>query len=252
MQLPDGAVHLCLCNADVVQDLASCRQLLSADELARCERFPEGNRTEAVLTRALLRSSLSRYSTVDPADWRFAAAAQGKPYIESPRSDLKFNLSHSNGRIVCAVSKNLELGVDLQYCDLERNTGRLARRYFSTAEAATLGACEEPGKTDLFFDLWVLKEARTKATGGAVAAGLGKYGFDLSQPGVIASQHSDASYLLWEYGQHHRLALCAPGRALAATDVQVFRWQPLAGYEAQGLSLRACGGMGGPVPPGLL
>lgn len=247
MQLSPGTVHLCLCEVDVVEDWTSCRHLLCADELLRCERFPEEHRTEAILTRALLRASLSRYSSVDPADWRFAAAEHGKPYIASPASELKFNLSHSGGRVVCAISQDMELGVDLQICDSQRNVERLARRYFSGEETAALEVCEGSAQLELFYDLWALKEARTKAAGGAIAAGLGKYRFDLPEPGVITSSSGDASYFLWDSGPQHRLALCVLSRSLAAADVQVFGWQPEAGYEAHRLPLRAVGGLVAPA-----
>ncbi len=247
LALSAGAVHLWLCEVDRVKNPRSFCQLLSAGELQRCQRFPEQLRPEAILTRALLRTSLSRYQQVDPVDWEFAAAELGKPHISSPASGLAFNLSHSAGWIVCAVSVDMELGVDLQFCDPDRNVERLARRYFNAVEAAIIG---QGSDRQLFYDLWTLKEARTKAVGGAVAAGLGQYGFDLSRPGIIEADPFGASHFLWDLTPSHRLALCVPGHSLAVTDVQIYQLQSAGNYQAKELALRAAGGLGDPAMAG--
>jgi 4'-phosphopantetheinyl transferase len=241
--LSAGAVHLWLCEVDSVEDPQFFCQVLNADELQRCQRFPEQYRSEAILTRALLRASLSRYDQVDPADWEFSIAEHGKPAISSPSSSLAFNVSHSEGWIVCAVSVGMELGVDLQFCDPDRKVGRLARRFFSEAEAVTLSRRSDSEQRELFYDLWTLKEARTKAAGGAIAAGLGRYGFDLSKSGIINADNPDASHFLWELTPHHRLALCVPGQSLAVSDIQIYRALLPGNYQQQELLLRAAGGL---------
>ena len=53
-----------------------------------------------------MRTVLSNYADVAPADWRFAEGERGKPYIQSPAGapTLHFNLSNTLGLVVCAVS----------------------------------------------------------------------------------------------------------------------------------------------------
>lgn len=241
MQLPPGAVHLWLLQVDTVDNPVSYCQLLSAEELRRCERFSKEFRSEAILTRALLRTSLSRYKDIDPAAWEFATGEHGKPHIASPSTALTFNLSHSDGWIVCAVGAGFELGVDLQYCDPVRNVDRLARRYFSPEEAVLVASTEGRQKLGLFYDLWTLKEAHTKALGGAIAAGLGAYRFDLTQPGVVAALPPQGTHFLWDLTPDHRLALCLSGGDQAGSGVQLYACSQLAHFEPFDLPPRALG-----------
>jgi 4'-phosphopantetheinyl transferase len=240
-RLQPGSVHLWLLEVGSVDDPASYGGLLSAEELRRCERFPEASRAEAILTRVLLRTCLSRYNAIAPQAWQFATGEHGKPFVSSPATDLAFNLSHSGGWIVCAVSAAHELGVDLQFCDPARNVERLARRYFSPAEVAVIGGLDGHQKSGLFYDLWALKEAQTKALGGAIAAGLSAFSFDLSETGVIAAGSPAGTHFLWDLTPAHRLALCVLGPRLPVAQVQLIDCQQLADFQALDLPPRAVG-----------
>ena len=82
-------MHLWYVLYDAIEDaelLAAYRELLTADESARLERFVfERHRRQFLITRALQRSVLSQYAAVDPKDWRFASNEYGKPAICGPR-----------------------------------------------------------------------------------------------------------------------------------------------------------------------
>src|ERR1700743_2177804 len=78
--------------------------LLSPDERARQKRPTlESKRREILLTRALVRTTLSRYAGIDPRDWRFGVTPHGRPFISQPKIRFDFNLSHTGGMIVCLV-----------------------------------------------------------------------------------------------------------------------------------------------------
>ena len=53
------------------------------------------------MTRALVRTTLSRYAEVDPAAWRFERNRYGRPHLLAGQCDrdLRFNLSHTRGLI---------------------------------------------------------------------------------------------------------------------------------------------------------
>ena len=70
--------------------------------------------------------------------------------------------------------------------DRQRRVERLARRYFSAAEQAALEALEPGGHLPHFYRLWSLKEAWTKARGGALPTALGSVGFHI-EDGSLAS-----------------------------------------------------------------
>ncbi len=85
----------------------------------------------------------------------------GKPYFKCGM--MHFNLSHSHGYAMCAVSDN-EIG-----CDIEKVTDLnlpLAKRFFAPDEYnALIGLNTEAERTDMFFRLWTLKESFIKAVG---------------------------------------------------------------------------------------
>ena len=65
-------------------------------------------------TRVLVRQVLSRYESVAPDAWTFVANAHGRPEIAGPKSELRFNLSNTPGLVVCAVTREVDVGVDVE------------------------------------------------------------------------------------------------------------------------------------------
>ena len=185
-----GAVHLWLCRANYAIGnttlQAHYKALLSSEELTLCERARNPlQQHSAVLTRVLVRTVLSEYASTEPQAWRFTTDARGKTGIANPRSTLRFNLSHSRDWIVCAVATGFELGVDVEYCHPNRDTLRLAKRFFSAHEFAALRSLSAEQRTDRFYDYWTLKESWLKATGLGISGGLDSAVFDLQDDGDL-------------------------------------------------------------------
>ena len=97
--------------------LSHLSALLSEDERRQQTRFHlADDRLRYLLTRAMVRTVLSRHAAVDPADWAFTVNAYGRPEIANPHPDartLRFNVSHTRGLIALAVSREREVGVDV-------------------------------------------------------------------------------------------------------------------------------------------
>ena len=99
--LPFNAVHVDLLLTDNVEALGrldAYTRYMTPDEHERMARFVfEKDRRSFLLTRALVRTMLSRYAPVDPAGWRFITNVHGRPEILDRPSgipDLRFNISH--------------------------------------------------------------------------------------------------------------------------------------------------------------
>ncbi len=163
--------------------LARCRALLTGDERARADRhrFPQDRRTSLV-TRALVRVTLSRYCEVPPGRWRFRTNDHGRPEIASPATPLRFNLSHTAGLVVCLVSRGRELGVDTEHLRQDRRWLDLADRFFAPAEARALREVPPPARPRRFLEYWTLKEAYVKARGRGLTLPLSGFRFDLPAP----------------------------------------------------------------------
>lgn len=87
-------------------------ETLSADEWVRADRFLfEKHRAHFVAARGCLRAILAKYMECKPGELAFFYGEHGKPALASPwdKSQLRFNLSHSAGLALIAVSLRLSL-----------------------------------------------------------------------------------------------------------------------------------------------
>ena len=175
--------HLWWIRPDTLTDpaeLARCRALLTDDERAKVDRFRFArDRHVCLVTRVLVRATLSRYSDVPPDRWRFRTNDHGRPEIQSPSSTIHFNLSHTKGLIVCLVSLDREIGVDVESLDRASRWGDLAERFFAPREAAALQRLEASEGPTRFLEYWTLKESYIKARGLGLAIPLTGFSFDL-------------------------------------------------------------------------
>lgn len=151
------------------ETVANCRLLLSTDELARGDRFRIAKkRTEFTIAHAYVRRVLSHYRSVTPADWRFAVGSLGRPEVANAEADtLRFNLSHTEGLIACAVAEQVDVGVDVEMSARPIDLG-IADRYFSSLELTQLQSLVPGERHRRFFELWTLKEAYLKARGAGL------------------------------------------------------------------------------------
>ena len=85
---------------------------LSADERARAARFHfERDRARYLRGHAAVRHLLAAYAGQEPHALVFARGAHGKPALAG--TALEFNLSHSEGCAVLAVTRGRRVGVDV-------------------------------------------------------------------------------------------------------------------------------------------
>ena len=183
LTLPDRHAHLWWVRPERFTDpvdLARWRALLTDAERAKTDRlrFPRDRHT-CLITRILVRTTLSRYHPVPPGRWRFRANGHGRPEIAAPASPLRFNLSHTDGLVACLVSRGRAVGVDVERLTRAVRWTDLADRYFAPREAAVLRHTAAADGTLRFFEYWTLKESYIKARGLGLAIPLAGFSFDL-------------------------------------------------------------------------
>lgn len=184
--------------------------IIAPDERQRMMAFRfEKDQRQCLAARALLRTVLSSQSSTAPADWRFGTTARGKPFVEGPagQAPLHFNLAHTHGLVVCAVSSAYaRLGVDVESIDRRTAALDIADSHFSPAECAWLRGVPTERLHQAFMQLWTLKEAWIKATGEGLSATLSQCTFalpayaDAGPAAVSATFHGDST----EQGAHWR------------------------------------------------
>jgi 4'-phosphopantetheinyl transferase len=228
LELPAGEAHVWWLEPTAA--LRAQRDLLTEEEIARMERFHfERDRDLFLATRLLVRTTLSRYQEVAPADWRFTANSHGRPEISFPGSALRFNLSNTLGLVVCAVARSREVGIDVERI-ARRAPLDVADRYFAADEVAALRALPPGEQERRFFDYWTLKESYIKARGLGLALPLEQFAFFLgsAEPRLVVDPTLGDDGGRWHFVQRlvtneHLLALCV--ERLHAEERPVIRWQ---------------------------
>jgi 4'-phosphopantetheinyl transferase len=173
VRLAPGEVHVwCASLERAPNGVAELASVLSEDEQARAARYhsPVGRR-QFMVARGLLRTLLGRYLSLDPKRITFALGPQGKPGLAGSARP-HFNVSHSHGVALIAVTDRTEVGVDVERLRHLSSQMELADRFFSPWEAATLRALDPEARCERFFHLWTRKEAFLKAHGAGLSFGL--------------------------------------------------------------------------------
>ena len=196
--------------------IAAAVSVLSDDERAQYRRYHFArDARDYAAAHALLRHTLSRYADRAPADWRFEKTPAGKPLVrDADTVRASFSLSHTHGMVACAVTKDADVGVDVECVDRDVHTEDIAARFFAPAEAAHLMQLDAEARRDRFFDLWTLKEAIVKARGASMAMSLSSLAFAVDPGGISLEAPGDVDAPSWQFGLFapsptHRLAVAA-------------------------------------------
>ncbi len=206
-------------------------QMLVPEEREKADRFhfPK-DRNRFIVARGFTRSILSGYLELDPGELQFKCNPYGKPALLTARAGvpLRFNISHSHGLGLCAVTHGREVGVDLERIRPEVATEQIAERYFSPREVAALRTLPLTAQPQAFFDCWTRKEAYIKARGEGLSLPLNMFSVTLApaEPARLLEVRADPGEVSrWIL----RELLPAPGYAAAiaveGTSMRLRCWQ---------------------------
>ena len=205
--------------------------MLLSEEQERAARFKfPGPRNQYLISRALLRRALGRYLKIEGHEVRFRTATNGKPELAAA-SDLRFNLSHTQGATVFAITRKRHVGVDVERMRKDTNAMELAERFFSRPEVRWLRS--QPGSEVIasFFSCWTAKEAYIKAQGEGLSMPLSSFGVVPSPAGagsklqleVYDDPEESKRWFMWrlDIGPDLRAALAVDGESCR---VRVGKW----------------------------
>lgn len=156
----------------------------------------EEDRRESITAELLLNFALRG---ICDAPLNVSCGEKGKPFIKG--CSRHFSLSHSGGRVLCAVAE-VPLGADIQ------KTGgykpAVVRRFFAPEEQEYIARAED---RDLAFtSVWALKESYIKATGEGLSCPLNSFsvvnGGEIGLPGFGLDFFTIDGYCI---------AVCVPG-----------------------------------------
>ena len=227
--LAPGECHLWLAYYDEIFDdrLKSLyRAMLDESERLQEPRFYfAADRLRYLLTRALVRITLSRYvPEIAPDEWVFTANAYGRPEIANKApgcASLSFNISHTHSLIVLGVMRESALGVDVENIDTRPAPIDIADRFFAPDEVIALAATPPGQQHYRFFEYWTFKESYIKARGMGLSLPLDQFSFhypdDRSVTLTTQPELADipARWRLWQFRPtpQYLVAVCAEQRA---------------------------------------
>ena len=176
-------IHVWCAFPDEIQEeslLSTYHTLMTSEEKVQQQRFHFAkHRHQYLITRALVRTTLSRYTDIKPYDWRFSKNKYGRPeiLISQEIPPLRFNLSHTEGLIVCAVVLKEDIGIDVENITRKGATVEIADRFFSAQEIKDLHTVTN--QHERFFEYWTLKESYIKARGMGLSLPLDQFSFHI-------------------------------------------------------------------------
>jgi 4'-phosphopantetheinyl transferase len=215
-------VHIWLADPQTAMESAGVaarfKSLLDPDESKRLDGFRfDRDRQIFLCAHALLRTALSRCAPIAPGSWIFIKNAHGRPEISGPPDarPLRFNLSHTTGLVACAITRQGDIGLDVE--DLSRGpvTLDVAERFFAPREFDLVSRAQGRRRHELFYTIWTLKEAYIKARGLGLSLALDSFCFELGDPAAeeieFDAEPGEAS-TSWRFhveriGSRHMLAL---------------------------------------------
>lgn len=149
----------------------------------------------------LLRLLLGAYLSVAGRSIEIASGRYGKPELTGEYADsgLTFNLSHAGDWLAIAIADHVPVGIDIEAADRKLRWRKLARRYFSPAEADWLEAMDDVQGPQQFLKHWTAREALIKAMGRTIAGNISSVVLQPTAVPQIESLPSDwPSADLWQ------------------------------------------------------
>ncbi len=132
-------------------------------------------REEFVAGRGCLRRLLGAALEVDPRTVVLETGQYGKPRLRG-EAGIQFNVAHSKGVVLIALSRAGEVGVDVECLDPRVELIDVARTAFHPADMMRIDrVATQDGRLHEFYRCWTRKEAVLKADGRGLSGPLGEF-----------------------------------------------------------------------------
>jgi 4'-phosphopantetheinyl transferase len=175
----------------VLQD-HSLPKLLSSEENLRINRFhkPE-DRARYIVAHVGLRSILDQYFAIHKESQTFDRTRAGKPFLVKARGNdpIYFSLAHSGALVLIAVSRDMEIGVDVEAMDPTIDLSD-ATAFCTPVEISWLSRLQVSQRISALYRIWTIKEALAKAQGVGLRISLVEISVDLSAPDRPEVRHA--------------------------------------------------------------
>jgi 4'-phosphopantetheinyl transferase len=233
LQLSADVVHLWELSLDCLSSTAldKFNSVLSPCEKLRAGRFAfDRDRERFVARRGALRTILGLFCGLPANKLEFRHGRHGKPCLADDFNDhaIRFNSSHSDGLMLCAVNSGREVGVDVERIRAIREADQIAARFFSRREYAAFTVLPPSEKYSAFFSWWTCKEAYLKARGTGLIDALNELDVSVNpgQPsGLLNISGNSREASEWSLRSLTIASGFASALAVEASDWRLKRWR---------------------------
>lgn len=196
LNLSGEEVHLWWVNLrDEIAHVKDYYKILSIDEINRAARYHcQQQRYSFIVRRGLLRVILSKYLSIHSKNLRFIYSKFGRPSLDFKFNEmgLIFNISHSNGFAIYAITRGRKVGIDIEFLTNSFFYEGIIDQILSPKEMRLYFALQPNIRLRAFYESWTSKEAYLKATGCGLSTALNQVEvfFELNDPKIIMNSQS--------------------------------------------------------------
>jgi 4'-phosphopantetheinyl transferase len=162
-----GSVRVWQLNLDALSGFTTqLEAMLSPDERERAHAFATPQlRQRFIGGRGALRLILGACCAKAPEQLAFSYGPYGKPALTGSDAVWKFNLAHSQHMALIAVSRHIEIGVDIEIDRPLPDLAGLMALCFSKQQRNACLTLSRQQQLIEFYRTWTCKEALVKASG---------------------------------------------------------------------------------------
>ncbi|MBK8926510.1 MAG: 4'-phosphopantetheinyl transferase superfamily protein [Crocinitomicaceae bacterium] len=160
--------------------------ILNTSEVQRANFFlNDAARAQFISSRILLKYVLSLFLKIEPAEIIIQTNQLDKPIL--PDYAIDFNVSHTGGMCMVAVSRSGPIGIDIEKIRPLHDLENLIEKNFTSAEQHII--CKnENQKPENFFQLWTIKESFLKLTGLGMRLEPHKFEIDFAENSYLVRE----------------------------------------------------------------
>lgn len=156
-------------------------------------------------TGAFLQHLLSKETGLSVEQLHYRYNEWGKPELDCAR-DVYFNLSHSGGYVVLAVSDH-PVGADVEH--KTRGYVSLAKRCFCEEEYRDImSKQEETDRERCFLEYWTMKESYIKCIGEGMRIPLNSFQIEMKKKGLAAVLGEDMHFKTLFLDEKYCVSVC--------------------------------------------
>lgn len=186
-------------------------KIISTERRERIKKYHfEEDKKRSIMAEVLLRHSLKKDFGITREQIQFTNNSFGKPKLKN-FEQIHFNLAHAGDWVVCGVSDDVPIGIDVEI--IKSNDLGVAKAFFTSSEYKDILNQPKEKQIKYFYKLWTLKESYVKAEGKGLYIPLDSFSFCILPHLIQMYECNQLSkkycFQLFDLDDFHIVAVCS-------------------------------------------